>query len=37
VIGPDRKILYVFPVPSVSTLGPGGYQIHALCKQESGV
>ena len=33
VISPDRKTLYVFPVATVATLGPG-YRIHALCKQE---
>jgi hypothetical protein len=34
VIGPDQKTLYVFPVPVVATLGPKGYNIHALCKKE---
>lgn len=35
VISPDRKTLYVFPVPNVVTLGPGAYCVHALCKQGS--
>jgi hypothetical protein len=34
VIGSDQRTLYVFPVPTVATLGPKGYNIHALCKKE---
>jgi len=33
VINPDRKTLYVFPVPTVATLGQKEHRIHALCKQ----
>jgi len=33
VISPDRETLYVFPVPTVATLGPEAYRIHALCKR----